>query len=74
MPGARDTPNRGRRRYMQNLKINRIAPFGEWLRDRKINEGVNPDTNVKDRHRQNNVYGFTEYTELLQEAYKLVFC
>lgn len=59
---------------MQNLKINRIAPFGEWLRDRKINEDVNPDTNVNDRHRQNNVYGFTEYTELLQEAYCTLQC
>ncbi len=59
---------------MQNLKINRIAPFREWLRDQKINEGVNPDTNVNDRHRQNNVYGFTEYTELLQEAYCTLQC
>ncbi len=36
---------------------------------RKINEWLNPDTNINDTHRRNNVYGFTEYTELLQEAY-----
>ena len=32
-------------------------------------EGLNPETSINDKHRRNNVYGFVEYSELLQEAY-----
>lgn len=32
-------------------------------------EGLNPETSINDKHRRNNVYGFAEYSELLQEAY-----
>lgn len=54
---------------MENEKLHRISPFKEWLRGQKINEGFNPDTNINDKHKRNNVYGFAEYSELLQEAY-----
>ena len=54
---------------MENERLHRISSFKEWLRDKKINEGFNPDTNINDKHKRNNVYGFAEYSELLQEAY-----
>lgn len=54
---------------MDNVKINRIRPFNEWLAQRKLNEGGNPDRNVNAEHILNNVYGFVEYSNLLQEAY-----
>ena len=54
---------------MDNVKINRIRPFNEWLAQRKLNEGGNPDRNVNAKHIHNNVYGFVEYSNLLQEAY-----
>ena len=54
---------------MENEKLHRVSPFKEWLRDKKINEGLNPGTNVNPKCRQNNVYGFVEYNNLLQEAY-----
>ncbi len=54
---------------MENEKLHRISSFREWLRGQKINEGFNPDININDKHRRNNVYGFAEYSELLQEAY-----
>ncbi len=54
---------------MENEKLHRVSPFKEWLRDQKINEGLNSGTNVNPKYRQNNVYGFVEYNNLLQEAY-----
>ena len=54
---------------MENEKLHRISSFKEWLRGQKINEGFNPDTNINDKHKRNNVYGFAEYSELLREAY-----
>lgn len=54
---------------MEDKKLLRISSFKEWLRDKKINEGINPDTSVNGKYKQNHVYGFTEYNELLQEAY-----
>lgn len=54
---------------MENERLHRISSFKEWLRDKKINEGFNPDTNINDKHKRNNVYGFAEYSELPQEAY-----
>ena len=45
---------------MENEKLHRVSPFKEWLRDQKINEGLNSGTNVNPKYRQNNV---------LQEAY-----
>lgn len=53
----------------ENERLHRISSFKEWLRGQKINEGLNPETSINDKHRRNNVYGFAEYGELLQEAY-----
>ena len=51
-------------------KSHRISSFKEWLRGQKINEGLNSGTTVNPKYRQTNVlYGFAEYSALLQEAY-----
>ena len=47
---------------MGNVKINRICPFKEWLTQRKLNEGVNPDKNVNAKHIHNNVYALWNIT------------
>ena len=55
---------------MENEKLHRISSFKEWLRGQKINEGLNSGTTVNPKYRQTNVlYGFAEYSALLQEAY-----
>lgn len=55
---------------MENEKSHRISSFKEWLRGQKINEGLNSGTTVNPKYRQTNVlYGFAEYSALLQEAY-----
>ena len=55
---------------MENEKLQRIRSFKEWLRGQKINEGLNSGTVVSPIYRQTNVlYGFAEYSDLLQEAY-----
>lgn len=54
---------------MENEKFHRISSFKEWLRDQKINEGLNSGTTVNPKYRQTNLYGFAEYSNLLQEAY-----
>lgn len=54
---------------MENEKLHRISSFKEWLRDQKINEGLNSGTTVNPKYRQTNLYGFAEYSNLLQEAY-----
>ena len=54
---------------MENEKLHRVSPFKEWLKQQKLNEGANHDRNVKTEYRKNNVYGFVEYNNLLQEAY-----
>lgn len=42
---------------MDNVKINRISPFNEWLSQRKLNEGGDPNRNVNAEHIRNNVCG-----------------
>ncbi len=55
---------------MENEKLHRISSFKEWLRGQKINEGLNSGTTVNPKYRQTNVlYGFAEYSALLQETY-----
>ena len=50
---------------MDNVKINHISPFNEWLAQRKLNENKTENIELWDNH----VYGFAEYSEPLQEAY-----
>lgn len=50
---------------MDNVKINHISPFDEWLKNKKLNENKTEDVNVWDNH----VYGFVEYNGLVNEAY-----
>ena len=49
---------------MDNVKINRISPFNEWLAQRKLNENKTENVKAWDNH----VYGFVEYNNLLNEA------
>ena len=49
---------------MDNVKINRISPFNEWLAQRKLNENKAENIDLWDNH----VYGFAEYNGLVNEA------
>lgn len=49
---------------MDNVKINRICPFKEWLKNKKLNENKTENVNVWDNH----VYGFVEYNGHVNEA------
>lgn len=49
---------------MDNVKINRICPFKEWLKTKKLNENKTENVNVWDNH----VYGFVEYNGHVNEA------
>lgn len=49
---------------MDNVKINHISPFNEWLAQRKLNENKKENIELWDNH----VYGFVEYNNLLNEA------
>ena len=50
---------------MDNVKINRISPFNEWLKNKKLNENKTENVNMWDNH----VYGFVEYNGLVNETY-----
>ena len=50
---------------MDNVKINHISPFDEWLKNKKLNENKTENVNMWDNH----VYGFVEYNGLVNEAY-----
>ena len=49
---------------MDNVKINRISPFNEWLAQRKLNEKKTENIELWDNH----VYGFVEYNGHVNEA------
>ena len=49
---------------MDNVKINRISPFNEWLKNKKLNENKTENVNVWDNH----VYGYVEYNGHVNEA------
>ena len=49
---------------MDNVKINRISPFNEWLKNKKLNENKTENVNMWDNH----VYGFVEYNGHVNEA------
>lgn len=49
---------------MDNVKINRICPFKEWLTQRKLNENKKENIELWDNH----VYGFVEYNGHVNEA------
>lgn len=49
---------------MDNVKINRISPFKEWLTQRKLNENKTENIELWDNH----VYGFVEYNGHVNEA------
>ena len=49
---------------MDNVKINRISPFNEWLAQRKLNENKTDNIKLWDNH----VYGFVKYSGLVNEA------
>lgn len=49
---------------MDNVKINRISSFNEWLAQRKLNEKKAENIELWDNH----VYGFVEYNGHVNEA------
>ena len=49
---------------MDNVKINHISPFNEWLAQRKLNENKTENIELWDNH----VYGFAEYNGHVNEA------
>ena len=49
---------------MDNVKINHISPFKEWLAQRKLNEEKAENIELWDNH----VYGFVEYNGHVNEA------
>lgn len=49
---------------MDNVKINRISPFDEWLKNKKLNENKKENIELWDNH----VYGFVEYNGHVNEA------
>lgn len=50
---------------MDNVKINRISPFKEWLAQQNFNENKTVGVNAINKY----VYEYTEYSSLLNEAY-----
>lgn len=49
---------------MDNVKINRVSSFNEWLAQRKLNENKVENAKEWDNH----VYGFVKYNEIVNEA------
>lgn len=49
---------------MDNVKINRVSSFNEWLTQRKLNENKTENIELWDNH----IYGYAEYNELVNEA------
>jgi len=49
---------------MDNVKINHISPFNEWLKNKKLNEKKAESIELWDNH----VYGYAEYNGHVNEA------
>lgn len=49
---------------MDNVKINHISPFDEWLKNKKLNENKIDNIELWENH----VYGFVEYNGHVNEA------
>lgn len=49
---------------MDNVKINRINPFDEWLKNKKLNENKTENIELWNNH----VYGYVEYNGHVNEA------
>ncbi len=49
---------------MDNVKINRISPFNEWLKNKKLNENKTENIELWNNH----VYGYVEYNGHVNEA------
>lgn len=50
---------------MDNVKINRISPFKEWLAQQNFNENKTGGVNAMNKY----IYEYAEYSSLLNEAY-----
>ncbi len=50
---------------MDNVKINRISPFKEWLAQQNLNEDKTGGVNAMNKY----IYEYAEYSSLLNEAY-----
>lgn len=50
---------------MDNVKINRISPFKEWLAQQNLNENKTENVNAMNKY----IYEYAEYYGLLNEAY-----
>lgn len=50
---------------MDNVKINRISPFKEWLAQQNLNENKTGNVNAMNKY----IYEYAEYSSLLNEAY-----
>ena len=50
---------------MDNVKINRICPFKEWLAQQNLNENKTGGVNAMNKY----IYEYAEYSWLLNEAY-----
>lgn len=49
---------------MDNVKINRISPFKEWLKNKKLNENKTENIELWNNH----IYGYVEYNGHVNEA------
>ena len=50
---------------MDNVKINRICPFKEWLAQQNLNENKTRGVNAMNKY----IYEYAEYSSQLNEAY-----